>query len=126
VEILEHESNRVQPEVSKLIILEFPYVLVFYRDAAFIGTQYSRNDAQQRRLAAAGRSFDKQHFAEGGIKTGVFNCVRSCFPFPEPLHHVPCTNRQICHQLDILFFAVVSLRSYREQGQRRTTGVEFA
>src|ERR1700690_1180634 len=65
--VLEYEADCVQPEIRQFVVVQRPYVRAVDLHATLVGTQDSREHAQQCGLAAAGGPDDEQHFAESGL-----------------------------------------------------------
>ena len=95
--VLEHEADRIEPESRDLVVAQIPDVRILHHDAARIRPQYSRDHAQQRRLAAAGRPDDEKYFAVVGLEAHALDRIGPGFTFPEPLDEFVCPDCRMRH-----------------------------
>ena len=93
--VLEDETNRIQAEISQLVIVQSPDVGPFDRHLARVGTQDAGDHAEHRGLAAAGGSDDEEHLAKVGHQRDPIDGRHLGFPFAKPFCQIGCDNRLI-------------------------------
>ena len=93
--VLEDEANGVQAERSQLVIIQSPDIGPFDSHLASVGTQNTRDHAEQRGLAAAGGADDEQHLAKVSDQPDSIHGRHPGIAFAEPFCQIRCDDRLI-------------------------------